>query len=332
MNLEDLVDENGLQQDEWSLTAPTFGEDNQLTVVGWSGKCFYNKHYILKCMRCSEDLELFGQGYFRSKKGHLVRGQVPCGCTRTPRWSEDQFAILCSRKARELGYTFLGFVGDWKGAYTRTEVLCEEHGEWSSGNINNLFSIHRGCPKCHAEAIAKANKKPDDVMIASFFASGGFHPDTKFWRSERKNNRGWCPYWYMFCPECDERGESQRGDLQQGKRPCACNNQRQQECYINLLIDDHNNPIAIKFGIAIDSKQRIKKQDLYSVYTIKQHSVYQFLDAVSCKRAERECKKELECGVVLKRDMKDGYTETTYAYNLDKIVEIYERNGGIRVD
>jgi hypothetical protein len=28
--------------------------------------------------------------------------------------------------------------------------------------------------------------------------------------------------------------------------------------------------------------------------------------------------------------MPDGYTETTWVYNLDKIVEIYERNGGLK--
>ena len=38
MNLEDLIDENGLQQDEWSLTNPVFGEDGQLEVVGYNGK------------------------------------------------------------------------------------------------------------------------------------------------------------------------------------------------------------------------------------------------------------------------------------------------------
>jgi hypothetical protein len=50
-----------------------------------------------------------------------------------------------------------------------------------------------------------------------------------------------------------------------------------------------------------------------------------------CKKAERECKKELETGVVLKRDMPDGYSETTWAYNIGKVKDIYERNGGVLV-
>ena len=44
-----------------------------------------------------------------------------------------------------------------------------------------------------------------------------------------------------------------------------------------------------------------------------------------------ECKKELDTGVVLKRDMPDGYSETTWAYNIGKVKDIYERNGGVLV-
>lgn len=331
MNLEDLVDENGLQQDEWSLTTPTFGEDNQLTVVGWSGKCFYNKHYILKCMRCSEDLELFGQGYFRSIKGNLVKGQIPCGCAFNPKWSKEQYYIICSRKAKELNYTFLGFIGVWRQNTTKIRMFCGEHGEWSGGRIADLINQNRGCPACGRESTREASTKPEDVLVQSFRASGGFHPDTEFWRSGRLTKKGYKGYWYMSCTECGEIGESYVSNLQRGHRPCACSKHRQQECYINLIISD-NLLIAIKFGIANSSKLRTKQQNSSSVYLIEHHSAYHFPDVSSCKRAERECKQELETGIVSKAELPDGYTETTYAYNLDKIVEIYERNGGIRVD
>ncbi len=68
MNLEDLVDKNGLMQDKYSLSEMTFGKDCQLTVVGWNGKHRTNKIYILKCDKCSADPELFGEGYFSSLK------------------------------------------------------------------------------------------------------------------------------------------------------------------------------------------------------------------------------------------------------------------------
>lgn len=330
MNLEDLIDENGLQQDDWSLTRPVFGEEGQLQVVGWSGKNWSNKFYILKCTKCSQDSELFGEGYFRSLKGGLVYGQVPCGCSNIPKWSREQYAMLCSRKAKELGYKFLGFAGEWKGQKTKVILSCDKHMEWNTGNISNLIHMKHGCPQCGIEANIEASTKPDDVMIASFHESGGFHQDTKFWRSKRLNIDSKKVYWHMSCPECNEMGESLSGNLQKGSRPCACSQMRQQECYINLLIDEYGSTVAVKFGIANNSKQRMNQQSSKCVYTIKQHSVYAFTDVASCKKAERECLQELECGVVLKRDMSDGYTETTWVYNLEKIIEIYERNGGIK--
>ena len=133
----------------------------------------------------------------------------------------------------------------------------------------------------------------------------------------------------MFCPECGEVGESPSDNLQRGHRPCACSKHRQQECYINLLVDGNNTAVAVKFGIANNSIRRAKQQNYKTPYEILQHSIYTFPSALSCKGAERECKQELECGVVLRRDMLDGYTETTWIYNLEKIIEIYIRKGGI---
>lgn len=324
MNLEDVIDpEYGLQQDDWSLSKPRFGDEGHLEVVGWSGKSRRHKKYIFKCSVCSEDEELFGQAYFKSNRSDAIRGQIPCGCAYNPRWSKDQYEVLCSRKAKELGYTFRGFVGEWRHRNTKVNMFCESHGSWDTITIANLLHRDNRCPGCR-------NKKPDDVMIASFFASGAFHPDTKFWRSERKTKQGRKEYWYMSCPVCKEVVESYGKSLQRGSLACACSRLRQQEGYINFIIDV-DTPVAIKFGVARDSKQRIKQQDVLSIYTIKQHSVYCFPSVASCKAAERECKKELECGVVLKRDMLDGWSETTWLYNLDKIVEIYERNGGILI-
>lgn len=195
--------------------------------------------------------------------------------------------------------------------------------------INNLINQGQGCPSCRVEGVSKYTRKPDDIMISSFQKSGSFHPDTEFWRSDKKNSYGAKIYWYMYCPRCSEIAEARGSHLQLGKRPCACSIHRQQEAYIHYIMDDKN-LVAIKFGIACDSKQRIKSQNRQSAYNLRLHSVYEFQDVDSCKQAEKECLQELECGVVLKRDMKDGWTETTWAYNLEKIIKIYERNGGVR--
>lgn len=330
MNLEDLLSEGGLQQDEWSRLSPTFGKEGQLTVLGCNSGKGNRKYYILRCAICLEDAELFGEGYFKTLKDRLFRGQIPCGCAFNPKWSEDQYKVICSRKAEELHYKFLGFTGEWKGCYTKISMFCEKHGEWNTGIVNDLIHKGVGCPGCKSAKITEAKTKPDNVMIDSFFASGCFHPETKFWRSDRATNQGIKSYWFMLCPECGEVGESFHGDLRRGCRPCGCSHMRQRECYINLVCDS-DNVVALKFGIANNSKQRIKNQNFQSSYTLKQHSIYKFPDVASCKAAERECKEQFICGIIPKQEMSDGYTETTYIYNLDKIKQIYIKHGGVEV-
>ena len=330
MDLVELLDKEVLKQDEWTLTKPVFGNNGQLEVVGCCrsrNKVSRNKAYILKCNVCSNDPELFGEGYFSSRKSHMFKGLMPCGCGRFPKWSKEQYRVICSRKAEELGHKFIDFIGEWKNKKTKIKMVCEKHGEWSSGSIGALVHGSRTCPYCKGDAISSAIKKPDHVMIASFLASGAFHPETKFWRSERKNRQGTKLYWFVQCEECGEVAEAAQSSLQRGHKSCTCGRFRQQQGYINLVLDG-DFPVAVKFGVARDSNRRISQQQNYTHYTLKQHSVYRFLSVESCKRAERDCIQELDCGILLKRDMKDGWSETTYLYNLDKIIEIYERNGG----
>ena len=331
MNLEDLIDENGLHQDEWSLNKPRFGKDEQLEVIGWSGKSSSNnKLYVLKCSKCSQDQELFGEGYFKALKGHLTLGKLPCGCSLAPRWTRHQYTILCRRKAERINKTFLGFTGDWKGAFTKLVLSCQEHGEWDTFPINTLLNSNQSCPKCGDIVAMNKTRKSDSVMIQRFLDSGAFHPETKFWRVDRRDSAGKLQYWGVLCPICNEYGEATASGLKQGKVPCGCSKHRQKYAYINYLLDDNPLPVAIKFGISGKAFARIREQMICSVYDVVQHSLYLFPDANSCKKAERDCKKEFECGVVLKRDFRDGYTETTWPHNLNKIIEIYERNGGIR--
>ena len=331
-NLEDLLDpEYGLQQDEWSLTRPRFGADGQLEVIGWSGRVRSRKLYIVKCVKCALDTGLFGDGYFRGNKGNLERGKSPCGCATNYVWTKEQYKILCFRKAESLGYTFIGFHGDWKGVQTRLQMHCSKHGDWFSGTINKLTSGGRGCVGCMGDAIAARSRKPDSVMVQSFFASGAFHPDTKFWRGENKGGCANAVYWSVYCPDCGEVGEASSGNLQQGKRPCACSPHRQQEAYINVLRDLNDQVVAIKFGVANNSEVRVKQQNNKCFYEVSNHSVYYFPDKKSCIMAENECIQRLACGVISKEFMPDGYTETTWAFNLDKIISIYEKHGGKRI-
>jgi len=328
MHLGDLAEGGVIRQDDWSLKGLTFGSRSQLQVVGWSGKCGSSKYYILKCQECSKDPELFGEGYFRSMKGDLLQGHLPCGCATARRWTKDQYITLCLRKARDVGVGFLGFSGDWSGKSTRVELECPIHGAWDTTNINNLLNFGTSCPECKFEMLANIATKPDSELIESFFNSGSFHPSTLFSRSKRLTKEGFKSYWYVECPDCGETGESRGADLQQGKRPCACSPSRQQTAYVHQVCDENGLVVALKFGIALNPKRRMVEQTRKSIYNLQEYKIYDFPTVHSCKKAERECKQNLKCGVLSKDEMGDGYTETAPTNQEQEIIQIFEKNGG----
>ena len=305
-----------------------YGKFSQLSVIGWNGVSGKGIKYFIKCSICSEDPELFGAGVFKSSASNLSRSYTPCGCGANPNWSKDQYSIRCSRKATKLGYVFKGFVGEWKGKNTKIHLNCAIHGDWFTGIIGTLLHSEEGCPRCAAEARRVTRLKPDLEMIQSFFASNAFHPDTKFWRSERKDSEGKRKFWFVACPVCSETSETLSSSLRSGHLPCLCSPNRQKQAYINL-ISDGTTPVAIKFGIANSTENRLKRQNYSSIYNIVNFCTYIFPTKQSCQSAERECKRVLECSIIPISEMLDGYTETTHIYNIDKIINIYKRYGGI---
>lgn len=57
-----------------------------LEVIGVAGKQGYKTLYKVTCTECSKDPELFPDGYFVSLKDNLIRGKLPCGCSKNPYW------------------------------------------------------------------------------------------------------------------------------------------------------------------------------------------------------------------------------------------------------
>lgn len=327
MNLSEVLGDKPLQQNKWTLTNPTVGDLNQLEVLGWFDKVGQNKIYLLRCNICMLDPELFGEGYFKTQKDSLKRA-IPCGCAHSPRWSEEQRVVQCKRQSQRNGHTFNGFCEKFNGSFTKVLQTCQIHGEWDTATVATLVNSKQSCPSCHFDRLALNNYKPDNIMIASFFDSGAFHPETVFKRSTKKTSSGNVAYWDVFCPECGSGGTSPHGNLQQGCRPCLCGRMRQTYAYIHILHDSTEFPVALKFGIARSLKRRLKEQQTKSKLVIKEYGVWEFTSVEQCREAERECKQTLVSGIISKEDMRDGYTETTHLYNLEIIIEIYERHGG----
>ncbi len=335
MYLEDVLEPSfGLQQDEWSLQQHTFGNENQLKIIGWSGKVEngYNKIYIVRCSACSKDEELYGTGHFKTTKNSVLRlNSIPCGCAASGvRWSAEQYSVLCERKAKNTDYGFIGFCGEFKGNTTKIRLSCKKHGIWETNTINKFLSQGRGCPRC--KGTPGCNKKPDEDMIRRFRSTGMFHSETVFTRNlVRLNNKGRKSYWDVYCPECDCTSSALSGCLNAGKRPCECSPSRQKECYLHVVLFD-SEAIAVKFGIAVMSSRRLKEQISRNTgLEFDQIGVYLFDSNDQCKNAERLCKQVLECGILSKERMPDGWSETTLPSNIGKIINIYESHGGIRI-
>jgi hypothetical protein len=308
-----------------------FGDEQQLEVIGWSGKQSSHKLYLVQCSICKQDPELFGDGLFKSIKGNLKKGQIPCGCAERVVWSEDQMKILCERKAKDLNYTFFGWQGEFNGYNTKLILSCEKHGEWRTGSAHSLVANSSGCPACRQDALRASKIKPDSEMIASFFASGAFHPDTKFWRSERKTKQNRAIYWNVYCPVCESQGETTSDCLQMGTACCDCSHYKQRQAYINL-VSDGDTPLCVKFGISSAAKKRLARQKVMSSVDVKSLYVFYFKSSMDCKAAERECKLTLDRGVVGKDILPDGWSETTYLHNMDTIIQIYKKYGGVEND
>lgn len=84
----------------------------------------------------------------------------------------------------------------------------------------------------------------------------------------------------------------------------------------------------MKFGIANDSEKRLQAQNSRNAFQMVRIANFVFESVETCRAAEKACKTQLECLVINKFQMVDGYTETTGLENYQKIVEIYESFGG----
>lgn len=136
--------EDKLSKDVEDFIGSTF-EINQgifLSVHSYAGRRGETKIilYNLTCSKCSLDEELFPTGSIISSKGDLWTGRLPCGCSKSPKWSQEQYRVLVNRECTLRGFKFCGWHGTFKGSATllklynpRTEM------SWCSATISNFL-------------------------------------------------------------------------------------------------------------------------------------------------------------------------------------------------
>lgn len=326
-NLKDLILDGVLREDV--NNGKTQGT---LTVIGNNGQKGNHKKLIVTCSVCSSDRELFEDGYFAIHKGHFDRNCKPCGCSDKANWTEHQYIVRAERACISKGIKFKGWCGEFdKANFTRVLVECPEHGEYTI-ILSTLLDpkLEKGCRSCFNTRMGNFKRVDDQIQSQTFMNTGGFADGTVFVRSDRKDKNGYKKYWYMYCPDCNADGESHIASLLLGFRSCECVGSGPRQTYINL-IKDGESLVALKFGVSVQSSVRLAKQNFMSIYTIENYGVWKYSDSVSCRAAERDCVNFLDTRVLSKEEMSDGFTETTYPSNLQKIIDIYHLNGGVRV-
>jgi hypothetical protein len=184
-----------------------------------------NTLFSVECSVCSEDLELFPENEMLISKNNLKNGKYPCQCSSGWKPSLYQYKILISRfKSKKDLSVILG--GD-----LYVTVNTEGYGTWSC-HVTQYLQGKRS----YKESLKIRNEKlriSDEDYSERFMKSGKFLEGTKFWRSDRKDTRGYSVYWKYYCPVCsnDEyvknglcsgEFESCSSTLKEGNKSCRC--------------------------------------------------------------------------------------------------------------
>lgn len=303
------------------------------TILGYLGDIPKGKpkKYVFKCCICAENPELFGLGIFASVL-YTIQRQTPCACNSIFQWTESQYYKRVKKVVEEYGFSFEGFVGEFKGNLTKCKTVCPEHGAHEGSSIVGILGYNRpACLVC-AVNVTRSRRISDEERISRFILTGAFHPDTTFWRSPKLSGGDpWEKYWFSLCGECKSLSESNVQCLEQGMRPCLCSKGRQKQAYLHLIYDETETPIALKFGIANKSVNRLSAQNLKNSLISRQVDVFEFESKIACVSAEKEIKSTLPCRFLSKDVFPDGYTETTEVKFMLDIMKIYKKYGGVSI-
>lgn len=306
----------------------TFGELDQLYVVGHDGNKGNKKHYILKCKVCSQDKELFGEGYFKVTKASIIRGCLPCGCSPAPRLSKESLEILIKRNLK-VGINFVGLASNFRGSKTKVLLDCDLHGQWETFAANVIYS-KAGCFSCSMSEHFRLNRPSEEDQTKLLLSSGNFAQGTTFTETTKPQTTDKTVYYSVTCGECGTNYESRITHLKNGHKGCLCSSGGQIYAYI-MNVSDRNTEetVAIKFGITRGKvSQRIwdinKSSKDLKVSLIE---VWKFPTTKDCRNAELMCAQKLD--VAISRGQINGFSETTSTENISRVRQIYEMHGGV---
>lgn len=226
--------ENNDMVERVSQIGNTFGKDGHLSVVSRGSKdCGSHKSYIVKCNICAKSPELFGKAEFDVLLCNLQAGQVPCGCSKFPKWTEEQRLAQINVMCKEKEYEFRGYVDDGaSGHYRKLKLYCKKHNNtWDTTNLKT-FLKGTGCRKCTTDKLKENYLSSFLEDVEKFKNSGNYCEGTIFERLTNGSDSE-VEFWKIFCPICNEDDYSRKGgfsswfkiskgNIHAGRVPCRC--------------------------------------------------------------------------------------------------------------
>lgn len=84
------------------------------------------RYWTVSCEACEQrDLELWPRGSIKARYDNIRKGFIPCGCSKSPHYNQEQKEILARRYAARYGYKVLE-VGKGSLIRGKVEILCPD--------------------------------------------------------------------------------------------------------------------------------------------------------------------------------------------------------------
>ncbi|QQG33880.1 hypothetical protein ZPAH1_orf00118 [Aeromonas phage ZPAH1] len=278
------------------------------------------KIFTSTCTICSKDTELY-PNEFTCLKDHLLKGSVPCGCSKNPSLNEAQRIILINRILSKEKYSFNHFISGYKNKHSKFSYECPDHGQQITSYQS--FSEGRRCLECSKDR--KRHSNAEDIMVSSCESQGltfiGFE-------SKYENQKSKVIY---NCPKHGNHTTEFR-ILKSGHGCPACKytgfDVHKQAFLYLVRWKSQSGKTWLKYGITNNPVEfRIKRQQQTHELETGEFIEYEILHTKKglgsdIKSIELLIKRQFPHSGISKSEMWDGYTETLEEKHLFDILSI----------
>lgn len=283
-------------------------------------------NYLCTCPVCNKDTELFPDAFSVTKAQVTYMSQTPCGCSLTPKYSEEQWRVLVKREciSRDYSIDFKGWFGEFK--FAKTKLLLKNTNndcEWQP-TINKFYNQKCDDPLTALQNRVEKRRTPLSVVEGDIykilskeggnylgFKGGYFNSNSKFdWVCSKghhcKTSFGNFKSLGRRCRECNKGGyiNDTTGNL-----------------YIVRWYSDEVS--YLKIGITNSTvKQRLNSQKSKTSLNYSIVRTFVHPDGEAIARCEKYIKDTLQCNVCPRYLLPDGFTETMEdnGYNLNYMI------------